>query len=473
MAEMLKRQYDLLALKIAMDLAAEEPRVKFELRGRSLVYDGLCAAEEIGLPKNLNHKETIYQGYRFHFPGFVLNELKNILMESGYQDRPLWLHLAKPLGYLNLVPWEQLLGSELQMPLLRLPDFLAKPPRESLNSLDVILCTSLPVAKDYFMAVEHVYRIAEHITAIGPANTTVHVFADHMIYQEMADSIGTLPKVTVYSPSEEGALPTVTRTTRIEERAGRIENPWLVWMRNALKGRSVDVAHFISHGYLSRDQGALAFAESPMENEDRRIARFVGASELLSFLTQIGAWAAAFSSPEGNYSEMGLRLLADTIAQMRPGPVVHHEMRLDDNCESLAKAYRFLFGRGSIEPPSSPSLFIYCHPSRVEQKPLSAPPIKAPSFRRAPEREKEEDAVADLYKSDRNVPSWIAATERYLELRKLDVERMLYEDELSRSTRRGVEKLGKNAALIQDTLRQVQETLSRFATKSDSGDDNV
>ena len=64
-----------------------------------------------------------------------------------------------------------------------------------------------------------------------------------------------------------------------------------------------------------------------------------------SLFNPVGAWSAAFSSPEQNYSEMGLRLFADTIAQMRLGPVLHHETRLDPQREALADAYRFLFGR--------------------------------------------------------------------------------------------------------------------------------
>jgi hypothetical protein len=452
-----------------MDLSAVEPRVRFELRGRAkrqlrLVHDWLCSAEEIGLPERLNRSESLYQGYNFHFPDRVLDGLKAVLADSEYNDLPLWLHLAKPLGYLNLVPWEQLLGPELGMPLLRLPDFLAKPPRESLNSLDVILCTSLPVAKESFMAIEHLGRMAEHISAIGPPNTTIHVFTDQEIHKEVARGFATLPKVRVYDPTEARSLPTVAATKRVLDRPGRIDNPWLVWMRNALQGRSVDVAHFLAHGYLSRDQGALAFAESPMQNVDSRIARFVGATELLTFLTQIGAWVAAFSSPEHNYSEMGLRLLADSIAQMRPGPVLHHELRLDRDCASMADAYRFLFGRGSAKPPSSPAQFIYCHPSRLEPQ----PPIAVPVFKGI----KTTDTVTRLYEGDKNVPAWIAATERYVEQRRLEAERMYREDELATTTNRSREKREKDAASIQDTLQQIEETLARVAAQTEAGDDH-
>lgn len=482
MAELLKKEYDLLALKIGMDLSEEDPQVSCELQGRSegqlgLVQEWLCSAEEIGLPEKLNRRESTYQGYRFRFPEYLLNDLKNLIEESEYKDRPLWLHLAKPQGYLSLVPWEQLLVAALGRPVLRLPDFLAKPPRESLNSFDVILCSSLPVAKESFMAVDHLGQIVEHILALGLSNTTIHVFTDHQIRTDVLNRVDALPNVRVYDPAEAGELPAVTATTRVPDRPGQLANPWLVWMQDSLKGRSVDVAHFLAHGYISRDRGALAFAESPLENLDRRIARFVGATELMTFLTQIGAWSAAFSSPEHNYSEMGLRLLADTIAQSRPGPVLHHEMRMDHNCTAMAEAYAFLFGHEAVPPPVSPALFLYCHPSRLEQQPAAALELEQGVVRGIPKGVMPEpepdiamDALSSLYESGENVPAWIAATERYVEQRSLEADRMSREDEQPAS--RGREMRAKNAAVIQDTLRQIQETLANVAVKTKGEDGN-
>lgn len=479
MAEILKRQYDLLALKIAMDLAADDPRVCFELQGRSdgslgLVRDWVCSAREIGLPETLEHSRSLERRCTFSFPDRVLHELKAVLEESEYRDRPLWLHLAKPLGYLNLVPWEQLLVPELNMPLLRLPDFLAKPPRASLNSLDVILCTSLPVAKDPFPAPEQLRRIAGHILGVGPPATTIHVFADSQMCNELGYMFRGLANVRVYDPANAGTLPTAQATTRIGAMSNRISNPWLIWMRDALAGRSIDVVHFLAHGYLSRDQGALAFAESPLHNADRRIARFIGAGELLDFLTQVGAWAAAFSSPPRNFSEIGLRLLADTIAQMRPGPVLHQELRLDPDCESLGRAYDFVFGRGIAQPPVSPALFTYCHPSRLEAQ--AAATVRAPTRGRRrvskgaklvtpfPESASPaDDPVTGLYASDENVPAWIAATQRYIEGRRSDVERLFRQGKQAATSK-------VDAGVISDTMQQIQETLARVAAQSKRSD---
>lgn len=473
MAEMLKRQYDLLALKFAMDLSTAEPRVHCELQGRSddqfatlRDCDWSCLAEEIGLPERLERSQALYQGYAFKFPTHILEDLKVTLQESDYKDRPLWLHLSKPLGYLGLVPWEQLLQPELKIPILRLPDFLAEPPRESFSTLNVIMCSSLPAAKESFMAVEHLGRMVERILQVESRRTMIHLFTDKQIVSDVRNCIQqkALPaeQVHIYDPNGADAYPSADASTRILEQPGRISNPWLLWMRDSLQGRSVDVVHFLAHGFLSRNQGALALAESPLENEDRRTARFVGPSELLTFLTQVGAWSVAFSSPKQNYSEMGLRLLADTIAQIRPGPVLHHTLSLDQEFAAMADAYAFLFGGGDGGPPASPALFTYCHPSLVEE------PAQTRTATRGARRGSKRDAISSMYESEEGVPSWIAATERYIEQRELEADRMIGAEVPSETTRRG-EYRQRDANVIRDTLREIQDVMARVAIKRRSG----
>jgi len=44
-----------------------------------------------------------------------------------------------------------------------------------------------------------------------------------------------------------------------------ISNAWLRWIAQSLD-RPVDVVHFVCHGYLTSEQGWLAFAETPTKN---------------------------------------------------------------------------------------------------------------------------------------------------------------------------------------------------------------
>ena len=106
-------------------------------------------------------------------------------------------------------------------------------------------------------------------------------------------------------------------------------------MRDALAGRSIDLGHLIAHGYLSGESAALSVAESPLENLDRKLPRFIGPNELGAFLAQTGAWGCALTSPLHNYSEMAHRLLVTPLANLRPGPILHHEMRLDPDLSCL------------------------------------------------------------------------------------------------------------------------------------------
>jgi hypothetical protein len=476
MAELLKRQFDLLALRIAMDLTRDNPQVHIQLQGhengeREAIAEWWVQVTEIGLPTKLDRSGRFYSGYSFNFPPDILNEVNEAIASSEYQERPLWLHLAKPIGYLNLVPWEQLLQPALGIPMLRLPDFIANPPRESPHKFEVALCGSAPAAKSEFTVADHLTGIAELLLATVPRRTTVHIFADIEFFDELVARIAQrqLSNVIVHDPASSAGLDAPDRQYALSDPSGRVQNPWLVWMRDALGGRSIDMVQFLTHGYMLRDSGALALAESPLQNQDRDFSRFVDAAELLAFLTQSGAWSAAFSSPEQNYSEMGLRLLADTIAQMRPGPVLHHETRLDPQREALAEAYRFLFGRSHAAPPSSPSLFTYCHPSLITHDELT---VKSMNFRSrsvpsAPPATAE-DSISAAYAGAEFVPSWIGSSQRYIEQRRHDVERILRDDDATTYSNRS-ERI-EHAQVIEDTLHEIEMELVNVLASKNLGD---
>ena len=463
MADVLKREFDLLALRISMDFDGESPAVRVALQGsekgqRGIIAEWSIDAETIGIPERLERSSRHYEGYPFSFPADILGQIGQAIAASGYQGRPLWLHLAKPLGYLNLVPWEQLLQPALDLPILRLPDFLANPPRESLDRFEVALCGSMPAAKSQFTAADHLIRITGLLLETVSRRTTVHIFSDAELYDELKHRVqdNGFANVQVHNPALAAAFGSADRQYGLSQTPGRVQNPWLLWMRDALSGRGVDMVQFLAHGYLSRDSGALALAESPVQNLDRRIARFVDAPELLAFLTQTGAWCAAFSSPEQNYSEMGLRLLADTVAQLRPGPVLHHEIRLDYNGAALADAYRFLFGQGEHPPPKSLGLLMYCHPSLFEPRPAATRSIGFQVLAAAPALSAE-DAISAAYADAEFVPSWVGSSQRYIEQRRRDVERMRRAED-SGDPDSGRER-DAQAQIISDTLEEIEVEL--------------
>jgi len=294
--------------------------------------------------------------------------------------------------------------------------------------------------------------------------TRVHIFTDQAVYDELMH-VDLGAGVILYPPGEAAryAIPAASAVMTEEHRTQpeRLESPWLLWMRDALMGTSIDIAHFLCHGYMSVDRGALAMAESPTENSDETTARFVGTAELTAFLTQVGAWAVAFSSPPRNFSEMGLRVFADTLAQLRPLFVLYHDLDEggDPHCEAMERAYRLFASPEPGRPPVSASVFMYCQPYRVKGGTLPEKPRKSPAIAVA---EASPDLV-NLVRSSENVPNWIAASQRYIDqcqwqLRKTGPQGGQDASSTARGQKEAVEK----------ALHDIQQAVTRLASMRSS-----
>jgi hypothetical protein len=462
MAEVLKRKYDLVVLKVTLDTTGEQSRVRCAVEVKiggepRVVAEWTSTAAERGVPERIDRRSSRYRGYQFAIPEQVSSPLRDWVEHEMTADVPLWVHLVRPCGYLAMVPWERLLQPLLKVPMLRLPEFVVQPPRETPKALDVLLCSSGPAAKEQFRMVEYLKDLAKRLREAVPRRTTFHVFTDKAIHQEIGQAFereGLLNSTAIlYSPDTAASYSVPAGDSDVPEQTRTVANPWLLWMRESLKGRSVDVAHFVCHGYLSHDHGALAFAESPLVNQDTRMARFVGGAELKAFLTQVGAWSAVFSSPERNYSEMGLRQLADGLAQVRPGPIVHHELELDRDGSAIAGAYRLLFSRTPQPAPASAALFIYCQPFRVQA------PAGAEDRTRAAASVPASSELDSLYETEDNVPAWVAASERYVEECQLRLQKLQPEqDPASADSDRQ-----RNAQMLEATLQQIRDVVARVA----------
>jgi hypothetical protein len=232
-----------------------------------------------------------------------------------------------------------------------------------------------------------------------------------------------------------------------------------------MKGRSLDAVHFVCHGYVSNQQPALALAESPLSNRDRFDARYVGVGELAAFLTQVGAWSAVFSSPPDNYSEAGLRFLADSVAQARPGPVLHHMLRPSGLAIELLEMYGFLYSPAPSQVPTHGDWFAYCQPSLVADLAMvnyvrtrrhelgvkinanlieSLPQVPMKRIRQP--AEEAEPMHADA-------PNWVSAAQRYVEQQTLQLQRGLRENS---------ESDGRVAEEVERTLDKLQEIVGNL-----------
>jgi hypothetical protein len=475
----LKQKHELLALKVSLTRERRQTSVRMELETHkggtpSVLLERTVTASEIGLSRTLDAR----QFPTFRFPPLVSDEMARLIGELGLEpSHPLWLHLESPYGYLGVVPWEQLLVPVLQRPLLRLPGFL-EPPRERKGVLDVALVCSMPISEPSFNPPDVVPAMSlAMLDASQREQTTVHVFADKDYYSEIRGKLTGERRVIVHDPDEAVQFGFGNPSNSVPDDASTVTCPWLRWIGAAMRGRSLDTVHFLCHGYLANERPAFSVAESPVRNEDRWTAHVLSVREVVAFLNQTGAWSVAFSAPPNNYSEAGLRLFADTLAQTRPGPVLYHDASRDFSLSGLRSAYRFLFAPEPSEPPPPAPMFIYCQPALVDtQIPVvrqaQSPGLDAVVSQNAPifdemiasdDRPERSPAMAPgaAQPAQENVPNWVAAAQRYVEGAAFTLQR---QDTMSerKQTSRNV----RNASVAEETLRDAQEIIAKYARQS-------
>lgn len=505
MAEALKRTYDVLVLKVEADDRASEGGVQasFTLQ----VKDGGRLVDVVGFPAHfpvLGLAEIMAPRGRSRgedhsrLPEALLSRLKEELWPFyALGERPLWVHLVKPYGALRFVPWERELGQALGMPVLMLPDFIFPRPREALAWLDVALCASAPLGVGAYSVWEALHVTAQAILRGSPRPTRLQVFADDMLQSALhynwAAEIAS-GRITLHDPQDASDFFEDDPSSRMLDSAGVLRSPWLLWMRRALRERSVDVVHFCCHGHLSRGHGAMLFAQSPLSPTRTYLAGPVGAVELQTFLTQVGAWSTAFASPFDNQSEAGLRGLADEVAQMRPGPMLMHDMDLDPHGEALAQAYRFIYAADPGMPPASQALFLYCQPYLSSDAMPAEPAIATHVPSRArdvalawePSRELDSSQTAPsqvlrnelqglqvmaaaraspidvLFAGNETAQPWVATTERFAEDLQLRLQQLARDDLVPETLAR------HQSEIAADTLESLRAAVTTLAQRRGS-----
>jgi hypothetical protein len=108
---------------------------------------------------------------------------------------------------------------------------------------------------------------------------------------------------------------------------------------------------------------------------------------------------------------MGLRLAADSLAQLRPTTLLHHEMRLDPGNAALGAAYRLLTGTAPGDAPRDPSVFLYCQPFQIDAEPRKDELLTADQVIAV----EPTDKVRSLVAGADATPTWVSASQRYVE----------------------------------------------------------
>ncbi|HEX6044352.1 MAG TPA: hypothetical protein VFZ22_07680 [Pyrinomonadaceae bacterium] len=419
-------------------------------------------ASEMNVPASL--KEISAYSYRYTQPEFaipesVMTSLLDGMADRANQDDPLWLEVDPPLCVLSIVPWESLLQPALRTRLIRLSFFPASSYFPHWNTLDIVICASSPKAKVSIAIENAVPLLARQILETQKIRTTIHIFADAKVYDALKTALAPkiVPKgehgVVLYDPAGAAQYEAPQRTRKVVDERDKVTNPWLRWMMDSLAGQTIDLVHFVCHGFLYTDQGALALAQSPLVNNDENWARFVGPRQLNTFLDSVGAYSAAFCSPVYNYSIPALRLFSEQLARLRPGVALLHTSHDDPTYEDLASTYEALYcgDRHNLTNWES-STTLYCSPKLIKTEELvSADPPESGGGGWQPVVIKSTFDPA----TPKDHGTWVSSGFRWLERTASEISSESSTSESQASTKQAVE----------ETLMFVSNVISQYSLK--------
>jgi hypothetical protein len=391
----------------------EDPRVLFDISVRGEAVASLEAtADEVGLPLTLAQaRESQRDESRFRLPSHILAAIDSVAPRDGW---PLWLSFPRYCGYLPLLPWEPMLQDRLNVPMLRLSYSDVQPIR-STKALDVMSCFAFPsVENSNDPGPEQTVRyFLEGIPRYLASYTTFHLFASAALYPLLLDVRDRNPHlhIIVYDPEEArryGAAENTPDLTSVSPEP--LESPWLMWIRDTLGRTSIDLVHFVTHGHLGKEEGGLAPSHSPVVENEGSAVRWISARQICTFLDQIGAWSVAFSSPLGNSSISGLRMLQDQMARMRPGPVIFHDAARDPQRAAWDAAFKFAYAIEEAQVPVTDAISMCCHPA------WALPGTEADIATQQLINDLTVGGrMPDLFHGRENTPSWLASGQRSLE----------------------------------------------------------
>lgn len=345
----------------------------------------------------------------------------------------VWLRLVRPYGFLGLVPWEAGLGAALDRPLLRIPAFPARV-AERTDVFENVIIVDPP--SDPQLAGEIRTRLRALLSAIlagsSRGDTHVHVFCSArwfgLLHGEAGDE-----RVRFYAPVASGqhGLP-ANRTDLML---------WTTWILGCLAGRGIDAVHLLGRAAMGEAEGCYLLSCTPFEAHGLIPDIEVDLESMGFLLSRAGAWSVSFmpAAPEFRNS---VAYLADGLAHRWHGAVLFHAGTGGDD---LKEAARLMFAVGATTPPRFSDGFLYCHPAFLcrKQAPLAA--ALAPILEhqaallavRAPATERIVSWVTNVLPGVNQVqqsapPSWLGATQRFMESEVFDGLRRAAPDVLMR-----------------------------------------
>ncbi|MEM1437000.1 MAG: hypothetical protein AAGG11_23330 [Pseudomonadota bacterium] len=388
-------------------------------------------------------------------PARLIDRVRSWCDSDAQEESVLWVHLVKPYGELGAVPWEHLQNT-LKIPVLRLPDVLPKePPPE--GRLDIACCISAPAVKESIDPVQWALAVSTALEAMY-REVNIHFFVHEDAQENVRDALsGKSWPHTWHVPQWPG------------ESQDHIfdSNPWIDWLTRASKTQNFDLIHFVCHGFRSQRTGRsmLSLAGSPAEGGDSH-ASHLNSTKTLRLLDTVGAYGAVFSSPQGNYSVEGMRMVADAVGVRRSGPVMMHDTNLATDY-ALGLGYELILGKHErpLEPNSG--LLFYVQPEIVLQGNSYAPPREdlGAAF---PEREEATIRAAGIEKNETD-PAWEAVLARFANEKQFELDQLMK----MVSSKNADSNRSAYARGIESALSDIRELLKERHGNAGSGNNNL
>jgi hypothetical protein len=382
-------------------------------------------------------------------PDDLRDEIADSLSTDLRGEASLWIRLVPPYGYLGAVPWEESLLDYVDIPLFRVPDRLplaADPGRRWSVAIGISAAPHAEWPAPYLR--DLLYQLAERV---GP-DIEVDVFADaatharlllpgwtpppwahvHVPAVAREESAARVRRLMSSSYGSPGSPPPIDFTS-----PGRI---WADWISTGLAGRAVRALHVALDAVWDAEAPLLALSPDPSWPQDTDACSFVVADDIRRLADAVGAATLSLAGPPDITSEAAMRMIADSIGQQRPGATIHSSIAHDPDGAALASLHGFLARRHRGGLPRDRSLFAYVQPEQVQTSLATAWPQSLPTARPVappaaeydplpaaslPEtyRPPPEDNVVGYYAQASRVPTWVAASERYVGQQLADLAR--------------------------------------------------
>lgn len=364
MADQIMWRWKLAALHVALDLSQDEPQVRSRLAGfvdgqEHTFWERADRLADFGLDVSADVQK------RLRMPTGLSRAVEDTMGAELRAESALWLRLEPPYGYLGAAPWEQL-GDRIRIPVIRVPDHLPVSARLGRIHRIALIVTQPPRAR---WGGDHARALAEALDQRIPG-VSIELFPDAgtaaLVRKEPLPA-----SVTLHDPALAPAHAVrIVRGPRSVPGLRSLESDddprllWMEWITGELADRAVSAVHVAAVGVPSAERSMLSVAGHPGAGAgDVRGA--VDADDLWFMADMLGASTVSIAAPESRAVDVGARMVADRLGQLRPGPTVFSSIRQDPDALALADIHAFLASRDERQLPSDPSWFGYLQPEAI------------------------------------------------------------------------------------------------------------